>query len=162
MNRWGIGLSVGFVTLSYGLPAAYLTLQFPGRLAINRIPYEVQAIFGLLLGLLGAMTYASSLHRLNEGLRRSVLVTTGPYAVVRHPVYASWMFILLPATALLLKSWLLLAAPAVAYAAFRILVSKEENTLESMFGETYRQYKRTVPGLFPAFRHLRIQNREVE
>ncbi|MBN1675180.1 MAG: hypothetical protein JXR37_29335 [Kiritimatiellae bacterium] len=162
MSPWGIGLKIGFVTLLYGLPATYLTFRFPGSLAISGIPFTAHAVAGLALGLVGATIYARSLCLLHDALRKGLLVTRGPYAVVRHPIYASWMFILLPAIALLLRSWLLLAAPALAYATFKVLAPQEDGTLESVFGRAYGAYARRVPELFPSFRRLRMPNRQVE
>ncbi|MGO9403631.1 MAG: methyltransferase family protein [Terriglobales bacterium] len=56
------------------------------------------------------------------------VVSTGPYAIVRHPLYAS-MLIYLPATALLLGSWAGLAASVVFLGAFVFRTAMEDREL---------------------------------
>ncbi len=57
------------------------------------------------------------------------VVSTGPYATVRHPLYAS-MLIYLPATALMLGSWAGLAASVVFLGAFVFRTAMEDRELQ--------------------------------
>jgi protein-S-isoprenylcysteine O-methyltransferase Ste14 len=57
------------------------------------------------------------------------VVSTGPYATVRHPLYAS-MLILLPATGLLLGSWAGLAASAVFLGGIVFRTAMEDRELQ--------------------------------
>jgi protein-S-isoprenylcysteine O-methyltransferase Ste14 len=61
--------------------------------------------------------------------RGHTLVSTGPYAIVRHPLYAS-MLIYLPATALLLGSWAGLAASVVFLGALVFRTAMEDRELQ--------------------------------
>jgi protein-S-isoprenylcysteine O-methyltransferase Ste14 len=74
--------------------------------------------------------------------RRHHVVTTGPYAVVRHPMYAG-MCILVPSIALLLGSWLGLAAALAIIAACALRAVREERELEAGL-EGYREYMARV------------------
>lgn len=79
------------------------------------------------------------------------LVTGGPFALCRNPMYLGHI-IFLAGLALSLQSWLA-AALAVATAVwFQFRVRRDERRLEERFGEPYREYaarvKRWVPGLF--------------
>ncbi len=56
-------------------------------------------------------------------------VSTGPYAIVRHPLYAS-MLIYLPATALMLGSWKGLLASLVFLGAFVFRTAMEDRELQ--------------------------------
>jgi protein-S-isoprenylcysteine O-methyltransferase Ste14 len=56
------------------------------------------------------------------------VITTGPYAVVRHPLYAS-AFILLASSALLLGSWWGLAGTLVMIALFAVRTALEDRKL---------------------------------
>ena len=77
------------------------------------------------------------------------LVTTGPYAWCRHPLYAARLF----ATAgipLAFGAWACLAAFLAAdllIIGFRI--RSEEDVLEGKFGAAYAEYRRRVPSLLP-------------
>ncbi|MCM8730347.1 methyltransferase family protein [Hephaestia sp. GCM10023244] len=80
------------------------------------------------------------------------LVTSGPFAYVRHPIYAALALMLL-AFAIGLARWpaLLVALPLYALATGQRVVI-EERLLRTMFGAGYDTYagrvKRFVPGLF--------------
>ncbi len=79
------------------------------------------------------------------------VVVTGPYAVVRHPIYAA---ILLAAVASLLVH----PSPAIAALASGLTVGialkirREERLLNATLGADYRQYAARVPALLPAWR----------
>jgi protein-S-isoprenylcysteine O-methyltransferase Ste14 len=81
------------------------------------------------------------------------LVQDGPFRWVRHPAYSSMILEIL-SIALILQSWI---TATVAYALFlptlaaRIRI--EERALTEKFGESYLQFKRTTPALFPRMRH---------
>lgn len=80
------------------------------------------------------------------------LVVGGPYRWVRHPIYTSFVLIMLGLTALS-ANWLLGWAGLVltlSIPAFRL--PTEERELRERFGEDYRRYEastaRFIPGLF--------------
>jgi protein-S-isoprenylcysteine O-methyltransferase Ste14 len=61
--------------------------------------------------------------------RGHTVVSTGPYAIVRHPLYAS-LLIYLPATALMLGSWAGLAGSVVFLGAFVFRTAMEDRELQ--------------------------------
>jgi protein-S-isoprenylcysteine O-methyltransferase Ste14 len=148
-SRWGIGPGLGIVTAAYMLLATGLTYCFPNLLTMHPVPRRTFYGAAVVLGFSGAMIYVWSLACLNRALRAGCLATRGPFAVVRHPIYAAWILLILPSVALALRSWPLLAAPAVAYVRFRMLVAREDRTLEESFGDAYRTYRRRVPEFIP-------------
>jgi protein-S-isoprenylcysteine O-methyltransferase Ste14 len=80
------------------------------------------------------------------------LVTTGPYAVVRHPIYAS-LFLLLLASALLFSRWWMLPlATAIYLAGTEIRIHAEDQLLGRRFGERFTAYQARVPAFLPFVR----------
>jgi protein-S-isoprenylcysteine O-methyltransferase Ste14 len=80
------------------------------------------------------------------------LIQTGPYAMVRHPIYASLLSLLL-ATGLLITWWpALVAAVAVFIAATEIRVHAEDGLLADRFGEAFAAYKSRVRAYLPFVR----------
>ena len=79
------------------------------------------------------------------------LVTTGPYAWSRNPMYLGHL-IFLAGLALLFSSWFAAAIAVAAAVWFHLRVLADERRLERRFGETYRDYRarvpRWIPGLF--------------
>jgi len=107
-----------------------LGLYVWGRLALGRM-YFVSTSFG-------AQLYAD--HQ---------LVTRGPFALVRHPMYLGLISAAL-GSLLLYQTW-----TALAYALFAPFVllraRREELALAAEFGEQWREYCRRVPAFFPRF-----------
>lgn len=78
------------------------------------------------------------------------LITTGPYALVRHPIYTG-LLLALVGTAMARGEWRgLLAVALVFYALWRKSKLEEEWLLEQ-FGETYTAYSQRVGALVPYF-----------
>ncbi len=75
------------------------------------------------------------------------LVTTGPYAIVRHPMYIGLVLAALGSLALFL-TWTTLAF-ALCAPLLVLRARTEERTLALEFGETWNAYCRRVPMLIP-------------
>ena len=80
------------------------------------------------------------------------LVTTGPYGVVRHPIYASMLGVLL-ATGFMITPWWLFAPSLLVFiVGTEIRVRIEDRLLESRFAERFREYQRRVSAYIPGIR----------
>ena len=89
--------------------------------------------------------------RLDAGLNAEhELVRSGPYGVVRHPIYTS-MFCMLLGTGLVLATPLVLLLPAILLLLIgtEIRVRVEERLLASRFGDQFLDYQRRVPAYIP-------------
>jgi protein-S-isoprenylcysteine O-methyltransferase Ste14 len=78
------------------------------------------------------------------------LVTRGPFAIVRHPIYLGLIAAAL-GSLLLYQTW-----TALAYAVFAPFIlfraHREEQALAAEFGEEWQNYCRRVPAFFPRLR----------
>jgi protein-S-isoprenylcysteine O-methyltransferase Ste14 len=74
----------------------------------------------------------------------SSLVTTGPFAVSRNPIYLA-NFVLLAGLGLLITNlWMVVAALLSAILEHVFAIKREEAHLEHKFGRAWRDYKRRV------------------
>lgn len=80
-----------------------------------------------------------------------VLVTDGPYAVARHPIYAG-VLAAVTGSALTWNSVPLLLLAAGLSVTLHRHTLHEEALFERHFGDAYRQYRRRVPRLVPFWR----------
>jgi protein-S-isoprenylcysteine O-methyltransferase Ste14 len=80
--------------------------------------------------------------------REHELVRSGPYSIVRHPIYAGILLALL-GTAIAVGEVRGLIAVALAVLGLRLKSLKEEEFMEEEFGGEYRDYKRRVKALIP-------------
>jgi protein-S-isoprenylcysteine O-methyltransferase Ste14 len=80
---------------------------------------------------------------LKEGHR---LIRTGPYALVRHPIYTGILFGML-GSAIAIDQPRGVLAVAIVFVSFLRKLRKEEEWLTEEFGEEYLKYKREVRAL---------------
>ena len=76
------------------------------------------------------------------------LIRSGPYALVRHPIY-SGMLLALIGTAIAIDSWSALIALVAMLAALLFKIRIEERFMADAFGEAYARYRADVPALVP-------------
>ena len=120
--------------------AIVTTLLIPkGRLAVGSAGQVVVLILAPASALLFCLT---------AGIARSAdpdeLVTRGPYAAIRHPLYLS-IYGMLVSTTLLMASPLAFAVSSVLYlAGTELRIAAEERGLEEKFGQAWRAYRDRV------------------
>ncbi len=77
------------------------------------------------------------------------LITTGPYRVVRNPIYTG-MFGMLLATGLAISHWIGLLIAVIVFAIGTVVrVRSEEKLLREAFGAEFEAYARRVPAVVP-------------
>ncbi len=80
------------------------------------------------------------------------LVRTGPYALVRHPIYASVLLMWLATAALITRWEAWLPALAVLLIGTEIRVRGEDALLARRFGDEFQEYRRTTRAYVPFLR----------
>ena len=76
------------------------------------------------------------------------LVRSGPYALVRHPIYSGVLLALI-GTTLAIGRWRGLPGLALIAAALLCKLTIEERFMSEQFGEAYARYRAEVPALIP-------------
>ena len=152
--------SVGLAAASIGLaivPGAHIATGIPSMADYSPRWWAVA---------LGAIIFASALwiFRISHkalGRNWSIsleireqhrLVSSGPYALIRHPMYTSFLLMGI-GQALLLSNWMVGLAGLAGFAILYFLrVDKEERMMLANFGQQYRAYmertKRIIPFLY--------------
>lgn len=143
-SRWGVLLQF----------AAY-TLLWQGHFWERSLPGWRTALSVALFAIAAALSWTSS-HALRGQLRIVAglgadhkLVRSGPYSLVRHPIYTS-MLVVICATAVMITPWQLFLGSLILFVAgTEIRVRTEEKLLASQFGDEFQDYKRAAPAYIP-------------
>lgn len=135
--------------------ALALSLRLPDNAPAGLPRLAASLVCGVTGAILSwtAVTHLGRQFRIHAGLYVDhELVRTGPYAVVRHPIYASLLAMLL-ATQLAITRWpWMLVSLAIFVTGTEIRVHSEDGLLESRFGNAFREYRRRVPAYLPFVR----------
>ncbi len=149
LSRFGIGPRMLSSAVAYGLVAGAATYAWPDVCLLRWPPYAVFATVGWILLAMGVAMWLTAVISAMRAYNRDELVTSGIFAVVRHPVYSSAIVLTLPGIALLTRSWPLFLTPLVAYAVFKLLIHREDEYLERRFGQAYLDYRARVNEVVP-------------
>jgi protein-S-isoprenylcysteine O-methyltransferase Ste14 len=80
------------------------------------------------------------------------LVTTGPYGVMRHPVFAALTCLLIATTLMVNPWWASVAAVGVSVWGTEIRVRAEDGLLARRFGPEFEAYRKRVAAYLPGVR----------
>ena len=136
------------ILVAYGLDPAWM------RALLIPLPPWLRWV-GFVLGLAGIALLAwtqillgrrwSAQLQLRE---QHTLVTSGPYAVVRHPLYTSG-FVFCAGFALLTAHWAFVLFALLVIVMLPARTGKEEQMMIDEFGDEYRQYMERTGRFFP-------------
>jgi protein-S-isoprenylcysteine O-methyltransferase Ste14 len=97
-------------------------------------------IVGLALLVIGVPTWLGSVAQILIHVPRKELITTGPFAIIKHPLYTSVALLVIPGCGLLFDTWVGFAIGAILYASTRIFAVREEELLAKYFPTEYPAY----------------------
>ncbi len=121
---------------------------WPAPLAgISVVAGAVIALAGFGLLLAGLFRLGPDLTPLPYPTSRATLVQTGPYRLVRHPMYAGGIALAF-GWALFVRGWLTLGSATVLFLFLEVKATREERWLVDRFPD-YPDYQRRVRKLIP-------------
>jgi protein-S-isoprenylcysteine O-methyltransferase Ste14 len=154
-------MSARTVLRNLPIPKPYLAALAGGGLMHRMRPLMLGARGGRVA--IGGTLVAGSLALIGWALRvtRDVdlehpdhLVTTGPYARSRNPMYLAWALLATGVALLRNSGWLLVSVPVAAALVHRDVL-REERELAGRDPEAFRRYTAAVPRYVPRLKGLR-------
>ena len=156
--RWIFGIPLfAFVAMYIGFPGhagwSYIPLPTPVRFA--GVIISCAALYTILLvhRELGRCFSSSLVIRTDHRL-----VRTGPYGLVRHPMYSAYLLLFIGAF-FISENWVIgVTGTAVIVTLMTLRIVREEELLCERFGDEYEQYRRST-GMFIPLRRTLLERR---
>lgn len=139
----GAGDRIGLVTGPVIVIGVIANIAMPAVFRVGGPPEALRWTSAVIL-VAGVVVWAWSVLLILTRVPRHELITSGPYAVVRHPLYTGVALLVLPWAGFLLDTWLGLAIGLVLYGASRIFAPREEEELAATFGPAWQHYRENV------------------
>lgn len=139
----GSGDKIGLFTLPFLLLGVLLNILMPSFLSVGG-PSLLVMVIALLLLIPGVTIWIWSVFLILTNVPHKHLITTGPYALVKHPLYTGVALLALPGLGLLLNTWLGVLIGMILYIGSRRFAPEEETLLAKTFGATWEEYRQQV------------------
>jgi protein-S-isoprenylcysteine O-methyltransferase Ste14 len=139
----GSGDKVGLFALPFAIAGLTVSVLDPSFFSVSGPPPALRVISVAILAV-GILVWAWSVLLILTKVPRGELITTGPFAVVKHPLYTGVALLVLPWVGFLFDSWVGVLIGAPLYVGSRIFAPEEEAELAEHFGERWERYRSHV------------------
>jgi protein-S-isoprenylcysteine O-methyltransferase Ste14 len=139
----GSGEKIGLLILPFLVIGLVLSLAFPSAFSVGG-PVDALRTISIIVLVPGVMIWIWSVALILTKVPAGELITSGPYAVVKHPLYTGVALLVLPWAGFLLNTWLGVVLGAVLYVGSRLFSPAEEQTLATTFGPAWKRYSDAV------------------
>ena len=139
----GSGDRIGLFVLPFLLVGSFLNVAHPSAFRVGGPPPALELIsLGLLAA--GIVVWAWSVALILMKVPKRQLITSGPYAWVKHPLYTGVALLVLPSVGFLFDTWLGVLVGIALYVGHRLFSPEEERALANTFGGAWDEYVRRV------------------
>jgi protein-S-isoprenylcysteine O-methyltransferase Ste14 len=135
----GNGGKIGLLALPFLVAGLILNILAPSVFSVGGPP-RVLMVISIVILIPGVVMWIWSVVLILTKIPQKKLITSGPYAVVKHPLYAGVALLVLPWAGFLFNSWLGALLGVVVYIGSRVFSPEEEAVLSKIFGTAWEQY----------------------
>jgi protein-S-isoprenylcysteine O-methyltransferase Ste14 len=139
----GVGDKLARLTLPILVVGLVLNILVPSVFKVGGPPPLLKAISIILL-VPGVVLWLWAVALIILKAAKGKLITNGPYALFKHPIYTSVALLVLPWAGFLLNTWLGVPVGAALYVGTRLYGPEEEAHLAKTFGAAWEDYCRKV------------------
>jgi protein-S-isoprenylcysteine O-methyltransferase Ste14 len=139
----GSGRKIGLLTLPFLIIGLVLNIRIPSLFQVGG-PSIVLKVISIIILIFGVTIWIWSVVLIATQIPQKQLITNGPYAFVKHPLYTGVALFVFPWIGLLLNTWLGVLIGIIVYIGSRIFAPEEEEILSRIFGATWDEYCKKV------------------
>jgi len=153
----GIGPKLALLCLPYIALSAAVMLKYPEFLDIKFLARPLFRILGYIWLGIGIIFWAYSGMFFLKYFKTGDLITGGPFALCRNPIYSSLIVFITPSLGLIFHAGLIFTVSVVLYIGFKVSIHGENIVLQRTFGKEYERYEDSVNEIIPFPRHLFVR-----
>ena len=139
----GSGDKVILFVLPFLAIGLILNVAYPAFFEVGGPPDALRAV-SIVLSIAGVVIWLWAAALVATKVPRGELITNGPFALVKHPIYTGVALLVIPFLGFLLNSWLGIVVGAAMYIGSRRFAPAEEERMSQEFGPAWDQYCRAV------------------
>ena len=135
----GSGEKIALFMLPFVVVGLILNAAFPSAFSVGG-PSAALGTISVVVLIPGLTIWIWSVALILAKVPKGELITGGPYALVKHPLYTGVALLVLPWIGFLLDTWLGVLCGAVLYLGSRMYATDEEKILRDTFGTAWDDY----------------------
>ncbi len=135
----GSGEKIGLLMLPFLVIGTILNVVVPSLFSVGG-PGDILKMISVIALVPGVVIWLWSVGLILTQVPRKKLITSGPYALVKHPLYTGVALLVLPWVGFLLNTWLGAVLGVVLYIGCRRFAPDEEAALSQTFGAAWDAY----------------------
>jgi protein-S-isoprenylcysteine O-methyltransferase Ste14 len=139
----GSGDKIALFTLPFLIVGLMLNMAYPSLFDVGG-PSSVLRVVSVVVLMPGVAIWLWSIILILTKVPKGELITSGPYSMVKHPLYTSVALLVLPWIGFLLNTWLGALIGVILYIGSRVFARTEEAELSETFGASWDEYSSTV------------------
>lgn len=154
MTLFGCGPKLALLCLPYILLASIIMIKYPEFFDLKFVNLIMFKVLGIVWLGMGLIFWVYSAVYFLKYFQPGKLITKGPFALCRNPIYSSIIVFIIPALAIIFHSGLTLSIALVLYIGFKLSIHGETGVLRKIFGEEYDKYEKAVNEIIPFPRYF--------
>lgn len=139
----GSGDKIGLLTLPFLIIGLILNIIFPSFFSMGG-PSTVLTVISIIILIPGIVIWIWSVVLILIKVSKKELIISGPYSLVKHPLYTGVALLVFPWIGFLLNTWLGALIGIVLYIGSRVFSPEEELILSKAFGTAWDEYCNNV------------------
>jgi protein-S-isoprenylcysteine O-methyltransferase Ste14 len=139
----GSGDKIGKAVLPFLLVGLALNVLRPAWFSVGGPSATLAAVAWAMLAV-GVVIWLWTVVLILTRVPKHQLITSGPFRLMKHPLYTGVSLLVIPAIGFLLNSWLGVVLGIVIYLASRRYAPEEERALAETFGPAWDEYSDRV------------------
>ena len=135
----GSGDKIGLLTLPFLIIGLILNILIPSFFSVGG-PSIVLKVISIIISIPGVTIWIWSVVLILTKVPKRKLITSGPYSLVKHPLYTGVALLVFPWIGFLFNTWLGAFIGIIVYLGSRIFSPEEEEILSKTYGAAWVEY----------------------